>query len=105
MIFEPVCQELLIRSRITRGKGEGRIDDTKGDTKDSNYLIRLEHCMLTLFSALCFKISKTQSITLKRTDSKIFSKNGYGTIPSYNITLPLLAVLAGISISMELLNT
>jgi hypothetical protein len=36
MIFEPVCQELLIRSGITNGKGEGRIDDIKGDTKDSN---------------------------------------------------------------------
>jgi hypothetical protein len=35
------------------------------------------------------------SIPLKRTDSKILSKNGYGTIPSYNITLPFLAVLAG----------
>ena len=39
--------------------------------------------MLTLFPALCFKSSKTWSITLKGTDSKIFSKNGYGTIPSY----------------------
>jgi hypothetical protein len=29
MIFEPVCQELLIRSGIRRGKGEGRIADTK----------------------------------------------------------------------------
>jgi hypothetical protein len=27
MIFESVCQELLIKSRITRGKGEGRIID------------------------------------------------------------------------------
>jgi hypothetical protein len=52
MIFEPVCQELLIRSRITRGKGEGGIYDIKSDTKDSNYLIGLEHCMLTLFSLL-----------------------------------------------------
>jgi hypothetical protein len=25
MIFDPVCQKLLIRFRITRGKGEGRI--------------------------------------------------------------------------------
>ena len=81
MIFEQVCQELLIRSTITNGKGEGIID-TKCDTKNSNYLIELEHCMLTLFSALCFKPSKTCSITLKGTDSKIFSKNGYGTIPS-----------------------
>jgi hypothetical protein len=48
MIFEPVCQDLLIRSGITNGKGEGRIDDIEGDTKDSNYLIKLEHCMLTL---------------------------------------------------------
>ena len=78
MIFEPVCQELLIRSGITSGKGEGRIDDTK----DSNYIIRLEHYMLTLFSAPCFKTSKTYNITLKGTDSKIFAKNGYGTIPS-----------------------
>jgi hypothetical protein len=52
MNFEPVCQELLIRFRITGGKGEGRADDIKGDPKDSNYLIRLEHCMLTLFSLL-----------------------------------------------------
>jgi hypothetical protein len=52
MIFEPVCQELLIRCRITRGKGEGRIDDTNGDTKGSNYLIGLEHYMVTLFSLL-----------------------------------------------------
>jgi hypothetical protein len=52
------------------------------DTNDSNYLIRLEHCMLTLFSALCLKASKTWSITLKGTDSKIFSKNWDGTIPS-----------------------
>jgi hypothetical protein len=29
MIFESVCQEFLIRSGITRGKGEGRIDDGK----------------------------------------------------------------------------
>jgi hypothetical protein len=58
MIFEPVCQELLIRSGIANGKGEGRTDDIKGDTKDSNYLIRLEHCKLKLFSALCFKPSK-----------------------------------------------
>jgi hypothetical protein len=43
MIFEPVCQELLIRSRITRRKGEGRIDYTTGDPRDSNYIIRLEH--------------------------------------------------------------
>ena len=52
MIFEPVCQELLIRSGITNGKGEGRIDDTNDDTKDSNYLIRLEHYMLTLFTSI-----------------------------------------------------
>jgi hypothetical protein len=60
MIFEPVCQELLIRSGITSGKGEGRIDDNKVDTKESNYLIGLEHCMLTLFSALCFKEAKSE---------------------------------------------
>jgi hypothetical protein len=82
MIFEPVCQELLIRSGITNGKGEGRTDDTKGDPKDSNYLIKLEHYMLKLFSALSFSPSKTQNITLKGTDSKIFSKNGYDTVPS-----------------------
>jgi hypothetical protein len=33
MIFEPVCQELLIRSGITNGKGEGRIEDTKAVPK------------------------------------------------------------------------
>jgi hypothetical protein len=38
--------------------GQGRIVNTKGDTKDSNYIIRLEHCMLTLFSALYFKPSE-----------------------------------------------
>ena len=38
----------------------GRINDNKVDTKGSNYLIELEHCMLTLFSALCFKEAKPE---------------------------------------------
>jgi hypothetical protein len=58
MIFEPVCQDLLIRFRIRTGKGEGRIDDIEGGTKERNYLIRLEHYMLTLFLVLFFKPSK-----------------------------------------------
>lgn len=33
----------------------GRGRDMQVDTKDSNYLIKLEHCMLTLFSALALK--------------------------------------------------
>jgi hypothetical protein len=91
MIFEPVCQELLIRSGITRRKGEGRTDDIEGDTKGSNYLIKLEHCKLTFFSALCLHQVKTQTITLKGTDSEILSKNGYGTIP-YGILSPSLSL-------------
>jgi hypothetical protein len=59
----------------------GRGRDIHVDTKESNYLIKSEHCILTLFSVLCFKRSKTPGITLKGTDSKIFSKIGYGTIP------------------------
>jgi hypothetical protein len=95
---------LLIRSGITNGKGEGRTDDIKGDTKDSNYLIRLEHCKLTLFSALCFKPSKNPEYYLLREQILKYSKNGYGTIPSYNITLTHPAVLAAISTSIKLLN-
>ena len=59
------------------------INDTKGGTKNGNYLIRLEHYMLTLFSVLFLQLSKIESITLKGTDSKIFSRNGHGTIPSH----------------------
>jgi hypothetical protein len=52
------------------------------EPKIGTIYLDLEHYMLTLFSVLCFKASKTQGITLKGTDSKIFSKNGYGTIPA-----------------------
>ena len=70
------------------------------DTEIRNYLVKLEH-----YSQLfCFKPRKTQSITLKGMTLKLFSENRYGTIPHCNIVLPLLAVLASISTSMEPAN-